>query len=78
MTGFSYLQGIFVLFHLKRAKVSHLLGLVNGFTIMNSNALNFNLSFWGWLYLEHTNAGYYHFVGIIGTKTWELFILVMA
>ena len=34
-----------MLFHLKRAKVSHLLGLANGFTIMNSNALNFNLSF---------------------------------
>lgn len=78
MRGSSYLERIFELFHLKGAKVSHLLGLGNGFTIMNSNALNFNLSFavdciWSTQILDH-----YHFVGIIGAETWELFVLVMA
>ena len=76
--GFSYLQGIFELFHLKVAKVSHLLGLGNGFTIMNSNALNSDLFFvagciWSTQMLDH-----YHFVRIMGAKTWELFILVVA
>ena len=78
MRGFSYLQGIFELFHLKAAKVSHLLGLGNGFTIMNSNALNSDLSFGGGCIWSTQMLDHYHFVRIMGAKTWELFILVVA